>query len=345
MAVCVALLGLTVAPARSQGPADSGSAVPIIDTHCHPARGRHGNLPRIASMALGRMDQAGIRFAIMLPPPFPPDPRERYGVRELSSLAREHPDRLAFAAGGESINVLLHATPAQSVTTATVAQLTQQAEAIAKSGAVAIGEIAIEHLSSGRGRHPYESVPADHPLLYALVDAAARLDLPVDVHMEAVPADMPLPRPMGSANPATLPANIAAFERLLEHNLQARIIWAHAGWDNTLERTVPLMRTLLGRHANLYMSIKVQPGGPQRNSPFTPSGDIKPGWLALLHDFPDRFVIGSDQFYDEDDDDRLTAARRLVSRLPAELAAAVGHENARRLYRLQALPAPTAVPR
>lgn len=55
-------------------------------------------------------------------------------------------------------------------------------EDIAKAGAIGFGEIAIEHLSSGRGAHPYESVPADHPLLFALVDVASRLSMPVDIH-------------------------------------------------------------------------------------------------------------------------------------------------------------------
>jgi hypothetical protein len=322
------------ADALAEEQTTSAGTVPIFDTHAHPGRGRHANLSRTASQGLNRMDHHGIVYTIFLPPPFPSEPRERYGARELASVVNEHPDRLAFAAGGESINVLIMSTPPASVTASALKQLAEDADAIARSGAKAIGEIAIEHLSSGRGRHPYESVPADHPLLFALVDAAARLDLPVDVHMEAVPADMPLPRAMGPANPPVLPGNITAFERLLDHNREARIIWAHAGWDNTLERTVPLMRTLLGRHPNLYMSIKVQPQGPQRNSPFAPDGSIKAGWLALLREFPDRFIIGTDQFYDDEDDDRLAAARRFIDGLPPDLAASVAHENARRLYRL-----------
>jgi hypothetical protein len=112
-----------------------------------------------------------------------------------------------------------------------------------------------------------------------------------------------------------------------------------------LERTVPQMRTLPGRHPNLYVSIKVQPQGPQRNSPFAPDGAIKPGWLALLRDFPDRFVIGTDQFYDDEDDDRMASARRLVDALPPDLAAAVAHENARRLYHLDAFKIPAPAPR
>jgi hypothetical protein len=78
------------------------------------------------------------------------------------------------------------------------------------------------------------------------------------IPMEALPQDSPPPPFLASFNPARLPANIAAFERLLEHNRQAIIVWAHAGWDDpTGERTVPLMRALLAKHANLSMSIKL----------------------------------------------------------------------------------------
>jgi len=52
-------------------------------------------------------------------------------------------------------------------------------------------------------------------------------------------------------NPASLHENITAFRRLLDHNPRARIVWVHAGWDLTGERTVALMRSLLEAHRNL----------------------------------------------------------------------------------------------
>jgi hypothetical protein len=44
------------------------------------------------------------------------------------------------------------------------------------------------------------------------------------------------------------------------------------------------------------MKIKVDPVIPGRN-PIMADGKIKPDWLKLFQDFPDRFVIGSDQHY------------------------------------------------
>ena len=100
----------------------------------------------------------------------------------------------------------------------------REAEAIVKAGAVGFGEIAAEHFSSGRGNHPYESTRPDHPLLLALADIAAEHDMPIDLHMEAVPQDMPFPgRRAGGANPENLKENISGLERLLAHNRNARI--------------------------------------------------------------------------------------------------------------------------
>jgi predicted TIM-barrel fold metal-dependent hydrolase len=308
------------------------AAVSIIDTHAHIMRNRRADPGRIAPGAIATMDAQNVELTILSPPPFPEGHRGLYGRSRLIPVVEKYPSRFSWVAGGESLNGLIHATPANEVTERAVHALEAEAEAIARDGALGFGEIAIEHLSSGRGGHPYESVPADHPLLLALVDVAARHGLPVDIHMEAVPQDMPSPNG-APPNPERLPANIAAFERMLDHNRQATIIWAHAGWDLTFERTVPLMRSLLAQHPNLFMSVKVDPAGPQRTSPFGPDGSLRPGWLKMLSDFPDRFMIGSDQFYDEGDS-RVVAARHFVDALPSGLAEAIAHGNARRVYRL-----------
>lgn len=158
--------------------------------------------------------------------------------------------------------------------------------------------------------------------------------MPVEIHMEAVPQDMAFPdiRIRCGRNPETLHGNISAFERLLEHNQQAKIVWVHAGWHLSGERTVPLMRRLLHNHDNLAMSIKIN-GGHQRTQPTRPDGAIKPEWIAMLHDFPGRFMIGSDTFIN-DGTEQMEAVRRFVDALPPSLAVPIAGENARRLYRL-----------
>jgi len=92
-----------------------------------------------------------------------------------------------------------------------------------------------------------------------------------------------------------------------------------------------------GRINSVNSSLKLDPRGPQGTAPLAPDGTLRPEWLAMLRAFPDRFMIGSDQFLDEGVE-RLAAARRLVDALPADVARLVASENARRIYRLDGKP-------
>ncbi len=332
-ALLIVLWAAAWAQAAEVGEAPVANGVPIIDTHAHLYQGR-GNPNLAASQALRAMEDQNVEMTILLPPPIPASSRGHYGARELASIARSNPGRLAFDAGGESLNPMIQAEDAKDVSRAGIERFEREAAGIVEEGAVGFGEFAAEHFSSGRGKHPYESAAPDHPYLLALADVAARTGMPIDLHMEAVPRDMPMPERMRRGpNPSQLRENIAALERLLEHNAKANIVWAHAGWDLTGERTTELMRSLLQRHPNLYMSIKLDARGPQRTSPLARDGSLRPEWVALLRAFPDRFVIGSDQFYDEGAD-RLQRVRQFVNALPPDIAPLVANANARRIYHL-----------
>lgn len=285
------------------------------------------------------MDRLGVTLAILSPPPFPADWAGAYGMVQLQALVRAHPGRFAFTAGGESLNPMIVATPPQGVTPTVLHEFQQQAEAIAQGGAAGFGELAAEHFSARIGRHPYESAPPDHPLFLALADIAAKYGMPIELHMEAVPRDMPFPNASlaGPPNPPSLKENISAFERLLDHNPKARIVWVHAGWDLSGERTVELMTALLEKHANLYMSLKTDTQGNKATSPFLAPRQIKPAWIAMLRRFHDRFVIGSDQFFDQGPA-RIDRARSLVDALPPDVARLIASENVGHIYRLSAAP-------
>src|SRR5262249_21886588 len=144
----------------------------------------------------------------------------------------------------------------------------------------------------------------NHPLFLLLADISAEHSAPIVLHMEAVPQDMPLPKGLKSPpNPPTLHANIALFEKLLEHNPRANVIWAHAGQDNTGFRTPELNRKLLAAHPNLYIEIKTDPAAVGLNYPLDEHGKIKPDWLKLIADFPNQIVLGTDQHYPEEHPD------------------------------------------
>jgi predicted TIM-barrel fold metal-dependent hydrolase len=152
---------------------------------------------------------------------------------------------------------------------------------------------------------------------------------------------MPLPgRFRSPPNPQHLTENIRGFERLLAHNRMARVVWAHVGWDNTGDATVELYDRLLAEHPNLYLQLKAYRDSNSENM-ILADGRIKPEWMRLIESHPDRFVLGSDNFYGIPDKtrpfpDSSMGSRMILRDLSPELARKVGVENARRMYRFNA---------
>jgi hypothetical protein len=96
------------------------------------------------------------------------------------------------------------------------------------------------------------------------------------------------------------------------------------------------------RHPNLYASIRPGArGGPPQPVLFDGQMNVKPGWQALLRDFPDRFVLGSDQFHPPSSGGGRRTPRegfenlvKLLDQLPPPIARAVASENPARLFKL-----------
>jgi hypothetical protein len=53
----------------------------------------------------------------------------------------------------------------------------------------------------------------------------------------------------------------------------------------------------MSANPNLYMSLKIDKHFPL-NRPVNEDGVAKLGWLALISHYADRFLIGTDNFYD-----------------------------------------------
>lgn len=322
--------------------------VPLVDVHSHFQAGPDRDFEAGLRQALVEMDAVGIRRTLLMPPPLPRDQGPMYfDIEDLRFAAAAHPGRVSLL-GGSSLNVMIHHTPPAEVTDEIKVRFRARAEAILAQGAVGFGELAIHHVSipAMGPNHAYESIPADHPLLLLLADIAAERDVPIDLHMDLVPADMPLPAGLrrNPLNPDTLLANAEPFRRLLQHNPRARIVWSHVGFEPLLTRTPQEVRAWLQAHPNLYMSFRLNRGAPMPGAALNPKGQLKPEWLALLQAFPERFMLGSDSFYDRTGVARgggepgsnagLKALRAFVDGLPPSLAQAVASGNAIKFYKL-----------
>jgi len=341
--------------------AAADARVPWIDTHVHPlgtksgsmggpkgrgAAGPFGEAGDAVDNAAAVMAGAGIERMFLLPPPQIYSGAQPLDYPSFLGAARAHGAQFRFLGGGGTLNPLLQqAAGSTAVAEGAMRHFSEEAETILREGALGFGEMAAHHLSLAPG-HPYESVPADHSLLLLLADVAARRDVPIDLHFDPVIEPMPRPEWAPASNPAELVPNFPAFERLLAHNRSARIVWAHAGSDNLGQWTVMLSRRMLDSHPNLFMSLRMVPGHAFENHPLTREGEIKPGWRRLLADFPDRFVIGGDQFFVDagaSGPPALFASRAAPTRertnlflslLPERLAHRIARENVARVYKL-----------
>jgi predicted TIM-barrel fold metal-dependent hydrolase len=314
-------------------PAPVPSIAAYIDNHAHADEDDIPGSIEAAVQAMPRENAIQIAF---LPPPFLSDAAGKYDAEAILSAARKYPGRIVALGGGGTLNVMLQdAVNSGNDGPEVKRAFAKRANELVRLGVVGFGEISLEHLSPPN----YQYAPPDHPLMLILDDIAARAGIPIVVHMEAVPSAMPLPEGLKSPpNPPQLHANIAAFEKLLDHNSNAKIIWAHAGTDYTGYRTPELCRELLERHPNLYMEIKIEPPAPGLNSPLAEggAGPIKPNWLKLFEDFPNRFIVGTDQRYGPKrtpliGPQRWGAVVGLLNQLPAEVRSRIALDNVRRL--------------
>ncbi|MFQ5615663.1 MAG: amidohydrolase family protein [Anaerolineales bacterium] len=344
-------------PARpTQTPLPQAEAAPTdpqteaggyIDTHTHldGVYKSGGALVKdyetAAENLIALMDQYGVAKSLLMEVP-------PVAYSDLLGVLQRYPDRLYLMAGGTALNPLLQETDPSAVTLDIQTQFEQAAEEILSAGSIGFGEMLALHLCMSKG-HSYQVAPPNHPLFLLLADITARHDVPIDLHMEAVPEDMPTPPNLLQAcdqNPPTLSATIPPLEELLAHNRDAKIVWQHIGWDNTGHMTVDLLRQLLTTHPNLYLSLRVEErvfvvGGsdPMPNRIVDESWQLRPEWLELISDFPDRFMIGGDEFVGipgrtPNRPQSFEETWAILDQLPPDLARQVGHDNAARIYNL-----------
>lgn len=318
--------------------------LPLIDTHAHFQTVPYKELEASHKTALATMDRVGVARSLLMPPPFATIvPQWFYDIEDIVFTTKANPDRFAVL-GGSTLNVMIHSTAADAVNDSVRASFRKRAEQIVAQGAVGFGEMSVLHVSipSMGPRHPYENVPADHPLLLLLADLAAENDVPIDLHCDLVPEDMPLPDVLKAnpLNPPVLQGNLPAFEKLLAHNRKAKIVWVHVGLEPLLTRGPEVVRRMLTAHPNLYMSFRLNRGAPMPAAALEVDGRLKRAWAALVGEFPDRFMLGSDSFYARNgiargsSEDALENLRRLIDQLPPEVGVQVASSNATRLYRL-----------
>jgi predicted small lipoprotein YifL len=289
----------------------------FIDTHAHirPSSEPYSGIIRM-------MDEHAIDRMIVMEPPgdfwISGTPPSAYGIPDA---ALQYPDRFLVLYSGDAGSMLYDAakkgtyTPEQEKEFATFLD-----RAMASGKYRGIGEIGLRHLPPPGMPASYDiTVPADHPWMFIMSDTAARYGVPIDIHMQ------------------TDDSNVAALERLLDHNPGATIIWDHSG-DHTQNANPDLLRRLLAAHKNLCTSIKIrtEEKQPQGGIVTKDGGTITEKWRDLITDYPDRFIIGTDvKLGIRPDEIRFVNIHSsLLSQLPPDVAQKVAQDNPKRIFNL-----------
>ena len=109
-----------------------------------------------------------------------------------------------------------------------------------------------------------------------------------------------------------------AVERLFRQYPEARIIWAHAGYEKP-----PAVREMLRRYKNLWAELSSR-------EDVAPDGRLLQDWREVLLEFPDRFMVGTDTHIPERwnrIDVSAAQTRRWLSELPIEVAESIAFKN------------------
>jgi hypothetical protein len=114
-----------------------------------------------------------------------------------------------------------------------------------------------------------------------------------------------------------------AIERVMAQDPEARILWAHSGFDRPEH-----VRAMLRKHRRLYADLAF------RND-HASGGKVDPAWREAFIEFPDRFLVGTDTFTPERwyyIAEHADWSRAWLADLPPDIAERIGWRNGETLF-------------
>jgi predicted TIM-barrel fold metal-dependent hydrolase len=148
-----------------------------------------------------------------------------------------------------------------------------------------------------------------------------------EFHLFGADADLPVPRRMVAlARERGLflhaHSDADAVERLFAQWPQARILWAHSGFEPPAR-----VREVLRRHPRLWCDLAFR-------SDQASGGRVDAAWREAFTEFPDRFMVGTDTFTPERwhyVGPHASWSRQWLADLPGPLAEAIAWRNGQAL--------------
>jgi len=166
----------------------------------------------------------------------------------------------------------------------------------------------VEHLESRLKRYRYVAIgeyhiygaDADLPVMRRVVQLAREHKLFLHSHSDA-----------------------EAIERQFRQDPEARILWAHAGFDAPEK-----VREMLRKHKNLWCDLAFR-------SDHATMGKVDAAWREAFLEFPDRFMVGTDTFTPERwfyVVEHARWSRQWLADLPPEVAERIAWKNGDALF-------------
>jgi len=181
-------------------------------------------------------------------------------------------------------------------------------------------------LTSTTIRQLARRLPTDAPLFRELYKLAIKYDIPLPLHMQ------------------WHPESVEQLERLIQTDPRGVILLSHCGKDTKADD----IRAFFAKHPNVLcdLSFRSPPQGaaegardPARTIYWPPSvfskAGIKPEWAQLIEDYPDRFLVATDDVHRWSVFDEVILGIRqgLLANLKPETAAKVAYQNAVRVFK------------
>lgn len=149
-----------------------------------------------------------------------------------------------------------------------------------------------------------------------------------EFHLFGADADLPVPRRMvelARKHGLFLHAHsdADAVERLFRQWPQARILWAHAGFERPEN-----VRAMLAKHAHLWCDLAFR-------TDHASGGKVDAAWRKAFLEFPDRFMVGTDSFTPERWHyvaEHARWSREWLADLPPEVAERIAWRNGEALF-------------